>query len=214
MQCPRCYFDNSAEARVCEYCGAPLSEGEGALAVSPAARKRRTQLGTTPDEAAWSRPARPVTPRLDPDDPFRVAARGVGAPDSPPEGVRRSTVLVEGATEPSSSEVAGVLMVFSEAGEPTMVLLRQGRTTLGRDPECDVVLEDPRVSSSHLILRIEGEQAWVLDTSTNGTWFGERRLVNDKADLHDGAVLSMGHTRAVVKLLAADTLALLREPTS
>lgn len=236
MQCPRCYFDNAADSRVCEYCGAPLSPSEAAPVVSPSARKRRTQLGTGPDQEAWTRSPRPAPPRIDPDDPFRVAAQGVRAARSPapspepqpaPEPVipepeptapapparsRRSTLLDEDRPRIEAGEVGGVLLVFSGSEAPRSVILRQGRTTLGRDARCDVVVGDPRVSGSHLILRLEGEDSWVLDTSSNGTWLAGRRLVNDKAQLRDGAVLTLGDTRLVVKLLAGDTLALLREP--
>ena len=51
-----------------------------------------------------------------------------------------------------------------------------GRYTIGRDPDCDVYLDDPRVSREHAALRVV-DGTWVLEdlSSRNGTWLdGER----------------------------------------
>src|SRR5260370_34144841 len=47
---------------------------------------------------------------------------------------------------------------------------------IGRDPACDVVVADDRVSWQHAVLRFE-EGGWVLadNGSTNGTYAGDRR---------------------------------------
>ena len=51
-----------------------------------------------------------------------------------------------------------------------------GRYTIGRDPDCDVYISDPRVSREHAALRVV-DGTWVLEdlSSRNGTWLdGER----------------------------------------
>ncbi len=51
-----------------------------------------------------------------------------------------------------------------------------GRYTIGRDPDCDVYVDDPRVSREHAALRVI-DGIWVLEdlSSRNGTWLdGER----------------------------------------
>lgn len=50
--------------------------------------------------------------------------------------------------------------------------LRAGRTyRVGRDPESDIVVDEPKVSWQHAILRLEGDQ-WLLEDagSKNGTF--------------------------------------------
>ena len=240
MQCPRCYFDNAADASVCEYCGAPLERAQRvSMPVNSSANKRRTQLGTTPAPSVWEPEQPPApTPDLDPDDPFRLAARSVRAgpaprvaprtpeptapasqplepahpptPTTAPQRPRRSTLLDEGLPVPDR-EIAGVALMFEPECAPRAVILHQGRTRIGRAHDSDLRLEDPRASSDHAILRIEGEEAWLLDTSSNGTFFGATRVMNDKAQVRDGTVLGMGRTRVVVKLLASETLDLLRD---
>jgi ABC-type multidrug transport system ATPase subunit len=55
----------------------------------------------------------------------------------------------------------------------------QGRTTyrIGRDPQSDIVMTDPRVSWRHGVLRVDGD-AWVLEDlgSTNGTFLGPQQV--------------------------------------
>jgi cytochrome P450 len=48
---------------------------------------------------------------------------------------------------------------------------------IGRDPECDIVIDDVRVSWQHAVLRLEGGR-WVLadNGSTNGTYVQDRRV--------------------------------------
>ena len=224
MQCPRCYFDNPADARVCEYCGTDLSGGAETTEAlgGTSAKKRQTMLGEAPSLAALATP-RAQPPAIDPDDPFRVAARGIvgGAAAEPPAAPvaapapqrgHRATI-VEGAPQMQVAEVVGVLLVFPPEGSPHSVVLRAGRTRIGRAPDNDLVLEDGRVSSDHAVLRVEGDRAWLLDTSSNGTLVSGIRYVNDKADLTDDAVLLFGRTSVVVKLVSREALLLLTTPS-
>ena len=41
---------------------------------------------------------------------------------------------------------------------------------VGRNPGCDVVLEDPKVSSRHCIILREGGEVYLEDTSRNGVF--------------------------------------------
>ncbi|MBN2797798.1 MAG: FHA domain-containing protein [Deltaproteobacteria bacterium] len=231
MQCARCFFDNPAEATVCEYCGAPLGGAKAAPPVSPSAKKRQTQLGPAPAQtppraadaapprAADAAPAPPPEPspwpsstghsrhNFDPADPFASAVHPDPAPP-PPRGAR-DTVLDQ-ARPAEGGELAGVMLVLEPDLPPRAVVLRQGRCRIGRDPDCELVLTDPRASGAHAIVRVDGDRAWVLDTSSNGSWIGEALLLNDKSALSDGSVLRVGQTAVVFKLLCDETLSQLR----
>ena len=93
---------------------------------------------------------------------------------------------------------------------------------IGRDPQCDIVVNDARVSSNHAVLRLEGGR-WVLadDGSTNGTYAGNRRVdrieINGEclvrlSDPADGPVLSCAVSGAASSGLPATTLRIGREP--
>ena len=65
---------------------------------------------------------------------------------------------------------------------------------VGRDPQSDLVVDEPRVSWLHAILRLEHDR-WLLEDvgSTNGTFVGQQRVQlevgRDAADLHAVAAL-------------------------
>lgn len=42
--------------------------------------------------------------------------------------------------------------------------------TMGRDPQCDIVVHDRRASRNHARIELRGERIVVIDTSTNGTY--------------------------------------------
>src|SRR5260370_36870678 len=62
---------------------------------------------------------------------------------------------------------------------------------IGRDPACDVVVADDRVSWQHAVLRFE-EGGWVLadNGSTNGTYAGDRRA--DRGGINRARVVRVG----------------------
>ena len=63
---------------------------------------------------------------------------------------------------------------------------------VGRDPECDIVITDARVSRQHAVLRLE-EGHWVLEDSgsSNGTYAGERRV--DRIEVDGECQVRLGH---------------------
>ncbi|HEY8080353.1 MAG TPA: sigma 54-interacting transcriptional regulator [Labilithrix sp.] len=69
--------------------------------------------------------------------------------------------------------------------------LRGSTATVGRHPTNDFVVEDPRVSGTHLELTRNGDRVRIHDTgSTNGTWLGPHRVVD--AEIAPGAELTIG----------------------
>jgi ABC-type multidrug transport system ATPase subunit/pSer/pThr/pTyr-binding forkhead associated (FHA) protein len=74
-----------------------------------------------------------------------------------------------------SPHAAPALVVRAGGSDRT---LTPGRSyKIGRDPQGDIVVADPRVSWEHAMLRVENGQ-WLLEdkTSTNGTYAGQQRI--------------------------------------
>ncbi|MGH9184496.1 MAG: FhaA domain-containing protein [Acidimicrobiales bacterium] len=86
------------------------------------------------------------------------------------------------------------------AGPGALVLPTEERVTLGeqvlsigRMPECNIVLADPNVSRHHAEIRPRGHGFVVIDlSSTNGTRVNNLRVT--EKDLEDGDVLQFGNT--------------------
>lgn len=76
--------------------------------------------------------------------------------------------------------------------------LPEGETTLGRDPACEIQVQDDAVSRRHLRFVVRNDSVWVEDlSSTNGTVINGRPLVGGQT-LLDGDVLQLGHALFIV----------------
>ena len=70
--------------------------------------------------------------------------------------------------------------------------LRLGENTIGREPDCQVVLVFTGVSRHHATIRVTGGDYLLEDLgSKNGTWKNDRR-VTARVSLHDGDVVRIG----------------------
>lgn len=225
MQCPRCYYTNAAGTSVCEYCGAQLAGASPAQGGGAASSKRKTVLGPAPSAPAPA-PVPTRTSRIDPKDPFRIAAEGIASPSKTPPPLpppaepasppppppqqppprARHTVLT-GPERAGHAPLAGVALVVEADGAARPVVLREGRVRIGRRSDLEIVVADETASSEHALLRLQGEEAWILDTSSNGTVVAGDLCLNDRAPVRDGTVLAIGTTRIVLKLLSSGTLA-------
>lgn len=84
------------------------------------------------------------------------------------------------------------LTLFPSEGASRHFVLREGQDhPVGRDPDNAIVLDDPRVSARHALLRSRGEE-WLLSDqeSKNGTFVGAMRVT--EASLNDEDWISFG----------------------
>jgi len=81
--------------------------------------------------------------------------------------------------------------------------LNPDATIIGRDPSCDIVLDDTAVSRQHAKIRVVkekgGEPTFILHdmASENGTFVNGEEIV--KYELKDGDCIRMGRTKLVFK---------------
>ncbi|PZR04604.1 MAG: hypothetical protein DI536_33975 [Archangium gephyra] len=88
----------------------------------------------------------------------------------------------------SSSSIA--LFLERDGQEPVQVTVE--RFVIGRGPQCDLIIDSPRVSREHAALTREGV-TWVLEdlNSSNGTWLGEDRVT--RREIESGDVINLGN---------------------
>lgn len=113
-------------------------------------------------------------------------------PNLPPtESIRR---------DPGPDQGLARLVVTSGASSGGKLLMTRARATIGRHQTNDLVLDDRRVSATHVEIERRAEGRVVVRDlrTTNGTWIGNHRIV--EAEVGPGALLRMGDTSVRIEL--------------
>ncbi len=100
------------------------------------------------------------------------------------------------------SPAASARLLVDEGGRaPRTVLVAPGSVLrVGRAPDLELSLDDPRASRTHCLLRYDGQSVTLQDLeSSNGTWIGANR-VHGTVPLANGALFRVGSTSVVLLL--------------
>ncbi len=99
------------------------------------------------------------------------------------------------------------LEVQTQNADPIFRAFSQNEVTVGRDPVCEIRIEDEAMSARHAKFSFHHRQWWVEDLhSTNGTALNQVKLTT-AAVLTNGDEVKCGKARLVVNL-SVDTLPL------
>lgn len=76
--------------------------------------------------------------------------------------------------------------------------LKEGANVLGREKGCDIEIADPRISSKHAVILVQGQDVEFIDqNSTNGIYLNDQRL--RKGKWAEGSTVFMGNTEMRLK---------------
>ncbi len=127
------------------------------------------------DSAAPEKPE-PAAEPSEPEEPVEPE------PDEPEPARADATVVTRAST-------LGTLYLERD-GLPLIAVAKE-RFIIGRGPECDLVIDSPRVSREHLAISRVGSTFLIQDlNSSNGTWYGEERVYN--REIEDADVIYLG----------------------
>jgi signal transduction histidine kinase len=120
-------------------------------------------------------------------------------PDTKHAGPPRDEGLVTLTTDPPSDDSSLVLVVLAGEEPGRRFPLRNATVILGRDPACDVPVNDRRVSRQHARIEPEEDGSFLLvdNGSSNGTLVNGERIEQRHIDIGD----RIGLGRGVVLLL-------------
>ncbi|MFO0554452.1 MAG: sigma 54-interacting transcriptional regulator [Polyangiaceae bacterium] len=106
---------------------------------------------------------------------------------------------------PSAVELPNLRIVVSAPrGKKQEIALGVAPLVIGSDPECDVVVDDPRVSRRHCEVRREGGAVLVRDLGSKNGTFVEKIAVRE-AFLEPKAHVSIGSARLVLEAQRGST---------
>lgn len=157
-----------------------------------AARAAGDGASTTPQSPPADESEPPLLDTVATPPPKRTRSRGDAIPPTvvleahrlPPEG--------DDATEPMTVEGdLPRLLGLTPPVSGEVLQLRQGRMTLGRASDCDLVVSEPSVSSRHAQLVVNAAGATLMNLfSANGTFVNGKPI--DSVKLKSGDVIQMG----------------------
>jgi len=94
-------------------------------------------------------------------------------------------------TGPLTGVTGPTLVLQKGHGAGEKFVLDQARLCLGRDPSCDIFLNDVTVSRDHAVIEAVGGDVMIRDSgSLNGTYVNDRLV--ESAVLEDGDVVQIG----------------------
>jgi pSer/pThr/pTyr-binding forkhead associated (FHA) protein len=101
----------------------------------------------------------------------------------------------------------GKLTLYPSEGVSRHFVIGEDRShRIGRDPSSDILLEDPRVSAVHAVIRRSGSEWLLADSgSKNGTFVNAARII--EASVRDGDWLSLGGLLARFELVSEEQVA-------
>ncbi|HEX5747639.1 MAG TPA: FHA domain-containing protein [Archangium sp.] len=174
----------------------------------------------------------PPRPTFDPRDPFAAASipptrlsapapAPAAMPPAPPQPAQPApppaaaaprpkarTIVDMGSESPAAAGlVRGALFEYRGPTDPGRVHpLRAGRNVLGRNADCDVVLDDGRVSGQHAFLFIRAEDASFIDVSSNGSIVNGAVVHGEQIVLQNQSVITLGGTTLVLVIVPEQLL--------
>ncbi len=118
--------------------------------------------------------------------------------DTPPGPTDDATQLSEGPQKFSYSAPLGkkaLLVVMSHEGFGKSLVLDRQNVVLGRQKDCEFVIDDPLLSRRHCLITCDAQGDFFLEdlNSTNATLLNSRKVV-DKMRLRYGDRIVLGDT--------------------
>ena len=123
------------------------------------------------------------------------AQGGMPGAYAPPQPGNRTMAVMAGGT---SGAAIGWLVPLKGPHRGELITLKP-QSVIGKDPTCDVVFNDPFMSSRHATIRAHNGLFVLEDHSTNGTYVNDRKI--SRHELVDSDFVKVGQTLLKFKAL-------------
>lgn len=156
-------------------------------------------------ESIRPQPAQPVAPPAAAAPPAAPPAHRA-APAGRPRSSSNRTII----ENPSQTQrmLRGALFIFQgqnrEHGE--IRPLYDGRNSIGRAADRDIVVNDGRVSGEHGFLFVRADRMTYVDTSSNGSRVDGRVVFGEQVEVKSGSVIEAGDVRLVMVTIPLEAM--------
>ena len=113
---------------------------------------------------------------------------------------------MEETTLSEYEKMEALVTIQSDTGYEQVSQLSAFPLTIGREADCHVCLDEPRVSRRHAIAERVGDTLRIRDTSTNGTRVGDMLLHRTETDAPFGTPIKVGGHTVTIMLPANDNV--------
>ncbi|MDG1484070.1 MAG: FHA domain-containing protein [Myxococcota bacterium] len=175
----------------------PLRDPEDPFAQS--VRPAAAAAQPTPQASAPSRPAPPPA----------APHAGWGAAAPQPSAPKNRTIIENPASPAASAQrrIRGALFCYTSPDDPGSILpLHDGRNSMGRNDDRDVVLADGRISGEHGFLYVREDRHTYVDTSSNGSRVDGQIVYGEQIEVRSGTVLEIGGMRLILVIISPDAV--------
>ena len=126
----------------------------------------------------------------------------VASAPRPGAGAKKTRMIVEDKKMP----VAGWLVALNGKHKGEDFKIREGKTSIGSDPSCDVTMMDEYISGKHATIKFvekDGERIFILSDldSADGTFLNDSEEPIAREELVDNDTVTFGQTRMKFKCL-------------
>jgi hypothetical protein len=127
----------------------------------------------------------------------------VPTPVPAPQASAKKTRMIEEDRRPP---VVGWLVALNGNHKGEDFKLREGKTSVGSDPDCHVILTDDYISGKHANIKFvnkDGDRIFILTDldSTNGTYLNDSEEPIAREELVDNDTVTFGSTKMKFKCL-------------
>lgn len=123
-------------------------------------------------------------------------------------GIQKTVALTEPADATVTSKYIGFLVFMNKDETYGGRVMHLGeRTVIGRDPQCDILVDDPSMSAQHMVIRLDKEDDEAEDAplsfylqdlaTTNGTLHNGKKIIRQV--LTDGDRIEIGDSLFIFK---------------
>ena len=166
-ECPDCYSPVLNTDHECNICGYVFSQ-------ESSENSRKSTILSTPQPTSQNANSSSEDPWADLDLDQTAGFKTSPAP------ANNKTPVVHG------------VVVIQEGTTTETYHLVEGKTTIGRGEDNDIILTDDRVSGFHAIIYVDSSSQRYLDISSNGSLINGTRFFCDKFDLTNGSQIALG----------------------